>query len=273
MATRSSSSSLPPWTIGNSAASGPKLRNRAIASGKRSSARASGSTRRRSAKEHGTEQPARRCRVSTDAGARREAIGRLYLVHCDSAPAIRPDARSRGVAGLHIVHPKLIAGDRGRFRFDSGAVHRHVARFNQARSARLAVAPRHVDDPPALPRLQELEKINVERAPNGGARDAIRHIVDFDLDPAIVDVLSPPHTARGHLDHLWSRDRADAFGARGVLLERALGQPLAREAGGQAVGSTSIRRESSPRQGDCRPGLCFGLHAFVGELSVRCCLG
>jgi hypothetical protein len=48
--------------------------------------------------------------------------------------------------------------------------------------------------------------------------------VDFDFDPAIVDVLSLPHTARGHLEHLSSRDRADAFGARGVLLERALGQ-------------------------------------------------
>jgi hypothetical protein len=48
--------------------------------------------------------------------------------------------------------------------------------------------------------------------------------VDFDIDPAIVDVLSLPHTARGHLDHLSSRDRADAFSARGVLLERALGQ-------------------------------------------------
>jgi hypothetical protein len=94
----------------------------------------------------------------------------------------------------------------------------------QPRSARLAVAPRHVDDPPALPRLQELEKINVERAPNGGARDAIRYVVDYDIDPAIVDVLSLPHTARGHLDHLSSRDRADAFSARGVVLERALGQ-------------------------------------------------
>jgi hypothetical protein len=93
-----------------------------------------------------------------------------------------------------------------------------------ASSARLAVAPRHVDDPPALPRLQELEKINVERAPNGGARDAIRYVVDYDIDPAIVDVLSLPHTARGHLDHLSSRDRADAFSARGVSLERALGQ-------------------------------------------------
>ena len=158
---------------------------------------------------------------------------------CTSSIAIARQQSARTLAPAasrdHIVHPQLIAGDRGRFRFDSGAVHRHVARFNQARSARLAVAPRHVDDPPALPRLQELEKINVERAPNGGARDAIRHILDFDLDPAIVDVLSPPHTARGHLDHLWSRDRADAFGARGVLLERALGR-TSRARGGRSGG-------------------------------------
>ena len=99
-----------------------------------------------------------------------------------------------------------------------------VACFNQARSARLAVAPRHVDDSPAFPRLQELKKVNVERAPSRGARDAIRHVVDFDFDPAIVDVLSLPDTARGHLDHLSSRDRADAFSAGAVWLERALGQ-------------------------------------------------
>jgi hypothetical protein len=48
--------------------------------------------------------------------------------------------------------------------------------------------------------------------------------VDFDLDPAIVDVLSLPLTARGHIDHLSSRKRANGFSARSVLLERALGQ-------------------------------------------------
>jgi hypothetical protein len=99
-----------------------------------------------------------------------------------------------------------------------------VACVQQRSSARLAVAPRYVDDPPAIPRLQELKEINVERAANGGARDAFRHVVDFDLDPAIVDVLSLPLTARGHIDHLLSRERANAFSARSVLLERALGQ-------------------------------------------------
>ena len=147
----------------------------------------------------------------------------LLLIH---RGARQRSARTLALAALR-DSASLSRGNRrhrGRFRFDSAPSIGTVACFNQARSARLAVAPRHVDDSPALPRLQELEKINVERAPNGGARDAVRHVVDYDIDPAIVDVLSLPHTARGHLDHLSSRDRADAFSARGVLLERALGQ-------------------------------------------------
>ena len=82
--------------------------------------------------------------------------------------------------------------------------------------------PRHVDDPPAVPRLQELEEIHVERAANSDARDAFRHIVDFHLDPAIVDVLFLARTARRHADHLLRRQRANAFSARLVSLERAL---------------------------------------------------
>ena len=62
--------------------------------------------------------------------------------------------------------------------------------FIETTTASLAVAPRHVDNPPAVARLQQLEEIDVQRAANGGARDPFRHVVDFDLDPAIVDVLS-----------------------------------------------------------------------------------
>src|SRR3954452_1585724 len=110
----------------------------------------------------------------------------------------------------HTYHPRVRGGGKGLASTD--------------KLSALAVAPRHVDDPPALPCLQELEEIDIERAANGGARDAFRYVVDLDLDPAIGDVLSLPLTARGHVDHLSSRERADAFGARRVALEGALGQ-------------------------------------------------